>query len=66
MTIKQLFEIAVHGPTKEERRGAFRELRRLSLYGEKEEMAEASDALQDSAEYLKQLEAQCSASRNQT
>jgi hypothetical protein len=56
MTIPQLFRVAIDGPTKVERRNGFRELRRLSLYGEREEMAEARDAIENSAAYLKQLE----------
>ena len=51
MTVRELFRTAVHGDTKDERREAFRELRRLSLYGEKEEMKEASFALTHSADY---------------
>ncbi len=51
MTVKELFATAADADSKEQRRNAFRELRRLSLYGEKEEMAEASFALAHSAEY---------------
>ncbi len=51
MSIRELFRLAVDGETKDARRTAFRELRRLSLYGEKEEMAEASIALANSAKY---------------
>jgi hypothetical protein len=51
MSIKELFAVAVHGATKEERRNAYREIRRLSLYGEGEEQAEAALCLNHSHLY---------------
>lgn len=52
MSVRELFNLAVHGRTKDERKTAYRELRRVSLYGEPEEAAEARYALEHSAEYL--------------
>ncbi len=57
MTIKQLFEVAVNGETRAERRNAFRQLREIATRGSGEEAQEAREALAHSAQYLKRLEA---------
>ncbi len=51
MTVKELFAVAIDADSKEQRRNAFRELRRLSLYGEQEEAQQARFALEHSGEY---------------
>ena len=56
MTIKQLFEVAVNGETRAERRNAFRQLREIAVHGDEPEATEAREALAHSAQYLKRLE----------
>ncbi len=55
--VEKLFEIAVNGSTKAERRNAFRQLREIAIHGDEPDATEARKALAYSAEYLKRLEA---------
>lgn len=54
-SVQKLFEIAVSGSTRAERRNAFNQLRELSVRGDEPEASEAREALQDSAGYAQKI-----------
>ncbi len=55
MTVKELFATAADADSREQRRNAFRELRRISIYEQGPEAQEARFALEHSARYTQQL-----------